>query len=88
EPPINGWVVSDWEKEIDRLMIVGAQELDETKRKQIYAQFQNIVQEQLPVIYLVNPLSLAAVRNRIEGIKYSALGGAFWNIHELTLSEN
>jgi peptide/nickel transport system substrate-binding protein len=87
QPPINGWVVSDWEQEIDRLMIAGAQELDETKRKEIYAEFQNIVQEQVPVIYLVNPLSLAAVRDRIEGIKYSALGGAFWNIHELTLSE-
>lgn len=88
EPPIKGWVVSDWEKEIDRLMIAGAQELDETKRKAIYAEFQNIVQEQVPVIYLVNPLSLAAVRDRIEGIKFSALGGAFWNIHELTLSKN
>ncbi|MFB2897708.1 ABC transporter substrate-binding protein [Aerosakkonemataceae cyanobacterium BLCC-F50] len=88
EPPINGWVVSDWEKEIDRLMIAGAQELDETKRKEIYAQFQNIVQEEVPVIYLVNQLSLAAVRNRIKGIKYSALGGAFWNIYELPLTEN
>ena len=88
QPPINGWVVSDWEKEIDRLMIAGAQELDENKRKQIYAKFQNIVQEELPVIYLVNPLSLTAVRNRVKGIKYSALGGAFWNIYELPLAEN
>jgi peptide/nickel transport system substrate-binding protein len=88
QPPITGWVVSDWEKEIDRLMIAGAQELDETKRKEIYAQFQNIVQEEVPVIYLVNPLSLAAVRNRIKGIKYSALGGAFWNLYELPLAEN
>ncbi|MFB2839207.1 ABC transporter substrate-binding protein [Floridanema evergladense] len=88
EPPINGWVVSDWEKEIDRLMIAGAQELDENKRKEIYAKFQNIVQEELPVIYLVNPLSLAAVRDRIKGIKYSALGGAFWNIYELPLAKN
>jgi len=88
QPPITGWVVSDWEKEIDRLMIAGAQELDENKRKEIYAKFQNIVQEELPVIYLVNPLSLTAVRNRIKGIKYSALGGAFWNIYELPLAEN
>ena len=29
--------------------------------------------------YLVNPLSMTAVRARFEGIQYSALGGAFWN---------
>jgi len=28
------------------------------------------------------------VRDRVEGIEYSALGGAFWNIHELRISED
>ncbi len=37
------------------------------------------------MIYLVNPYSLAAVRNRIEGIEYSALGGAFWNVEKLKI---
>ncbi|MCU0568876.1 MAG: ABC transporter substrate-binding protein [Oculatellaceae cyanobacterium Prado106] len=83
EPPITGWEVTDWEKEIDRLFIAGARELDDQKRRVIYNQFQQIVQEQLPFIHLVNPLSLQAVRNRITPIKFSASGGAFWNIHEL-----
>ena len=82
DPPLYNWTVSDWEKEIDRLFIEGARELDETKRKAIYAKFQQIVQEQLPFFYLVNQLSLDAVRDRIQGIQYSALGGAFWNIYE------
>jgi len=30
---------------------------------------------------------MTAVRDRVEGIEYSALGGAFWNIHELRISE-
>ena len=78
-----GWEVADWEAKINDLYIQGAQELDEQKRKAIYAESQKIVQEYLPVIHLVNPLSLQAVRNRVKGIQHTALGGAFWNIHEL-----
>jgi peptide/nickel transport system substrate-binding protein len=44
--------------------------------------------EYLPLIYLVNPFSLAAVRNRIEGIEYSPLGGAFWNIERLKIQSD
>ncbi|MUG96204.1 ABC transporter substrate-binding protein [Scytonema sp. UIC 10036] len=86
--PIVGREISDWEKEIHRLYIKGAQELDENKRKAIYAETQRITQENLPFIYLINPLSMSAVRDRIKGIKYSALGGSLWNIHELQVTKD
>lgn len=86
-PPLEGRTVRQWEKDIEALYIQASRELDESKRKTLYAQAQAIVQEHLPYIYLVNPLSLAAVRDRIQGVEYSALGGAFWNIEELRLSE-
>uniref|UniRef100_A0ACD5GTS6 Uncharacterized protein n=1 Tax=Desertifilum tharense IPPAS B-1220 TaxID=1781255 RepID=A0ACD5GTS6_9CYAN len=41
----------------------------------------------MPFIYLINPLAMAAVRDRIQGVQYSALGGAFWNLHELRIEE-
>jgi peptide/nickel transport system substrate-binding protein len=85
DPPLKGWEVSSWEKEIDRLFAAGAQELDEKKRKVIYGQFQKIVQEQLPFIHLINELNLEAVRNRVKGLRFSAIGGAFWNLPELTV---
>lgn len=88
QPPITGRVVSDWEQEIGRLYIQGARELDEQKRKAIYAKTQQITQEHLPFIYLVNPLALSAVRDRIQGVKYSGLGGTLWNIHELKIVED
>lgn len=83
QAPVEGREVADWEAEIGRLYIKGAQELDEQQRKAIYAQAQRLVQEYLPLIHLVNPLSLAAIRNKIQGTKYSALGGTLWNVHEL-----
>ncbi|AFZ27172.1 ABC-type dipeptide transport system, periplasmic component [Cylindrospermum stagnale PCC 7417] len=84
---IEGWEVSPWERKIGELYIQGARELDEAKRKKIYGETQQITQENLPFIYLVNAYSLSAVRNRFEGIKFSALGGAFWNIHEIKITK-
>lgn len=87
QPPIIGREVTDWEQKIARLYVQGAQELDKAKRKAIYDETQRIDQEYLPFIYLVNPLSLAAVRNRIQGVKFSALGGSLWNAYELKVEE-
>ncbi|MDZ8108511.1 MAG: ABC transporter substrate-binding protein [Nostoc sp. DedQUE12a] len=83
DPPLIGWEVSDWEKQIDSLYIKGAQVLDENKRKEIYYEYQRIASEQLPFIHLVEGLNLQAVRDRFQGIQYTALGGPFWNLYEL-----
>ncbi|RUT01364.1 peptide ABC transporter substrate-binding protein [Dulcicalothrix desertica PCC 7102] len=85
-----GRKVNDWEKEIGRLYIEAAQELDDNKRKQIYGKTQQITQEYLPEIYLVTPLSLVAIRNRIQNVKFSALGAqgaTLWNKYELKVKE-
>ena len=87
ETELEGWEISEWEKEIDRLFAEGVQELDEVKRKKIYGEFQKIVAEQVPFLYLVNGLSFQAVRDRIQNLKYSALGGAFWNLYELKITQ-
>jgi peptide/nickel transport system substrate-binding protein len=84
---LKGWETAPWELEIERLYIQGAGELDEQKRRDIYLQTQRITQENLPFIYLVNPLSMEAARDHIQGIKYSELGGAFWNLYELKVVE-
>ncbi|NJR49886.1 MAG: ABC transporter substrate-binding protein [Leptolyngbyaceae cyanobacterium CSU_1_3] len=83
KPPIEGRVIADWEAEISRLYIEGSQELDETKRKAIYAKTQQLSQEYLPWIPLANGLLLAAVRDRVQPIQYPELGDALWNLREL-----
>jgi peptide/nickel transport system substrate-binding protein len=87
QKPIEGREVAPWEAEIGRLYIQATQEFDEAKVKEIYAKTQQITQENLPFIYLVNSLSMTAVRNRVEGIKYSAIGGAFWNLYEIKITK-
>lgn len=89
QPPLTNWQPSTWEREIDRLFAAGAQELDETRRQAIYASFQQIVQEQLPVTYLVHELALMAVRNRVQGIDYSGLPSwGLWNIETLNVVDD
>ncbi|WP_332863218.1 ABC transporter substrate-binding protein [Pannus brasiliensis] len=80
---LEGQEVADWEEKIAQLYIQGSQELDPAKRKVIYDEIQHLQNEYVPFIYLVNPLSLGAVRNCFEEIQYSALGGEFWNLDEL-----
>ena len=87
QTPVEGREIASWEAEIGRLYVQGAKEVDEAKRKAIYAETQRLTQEYLPFIYLVNPIGLLAVRDRIQNIKYSAYGGPIWNIYELKAVE-
>jgi peptide/nickel transport system substrate-binding protein len=82
--PVTDQEVAPWEKEISDLYIKGAQELDETKRIKIYYETQRLTQENLPFIYLVNSLSLHAIRNNLTGVKPSNLG-QLWNLYEVKI---
>ena len=89
---IEGREVSDWENKIHQLYIQGGKESDEAKRKAIYAQTQQISQENLPFIHLFNPLALAAARNTIENLKYTSIfpapGNYVWNIYEMKVNKD
>ena len=88
QPTLKGWQRSPWESKIDQLFVQGAQTFEEQARQQIYAEFQQIVQEEVPMIYLVNEMSLMVARDRIQGIQYSGLPTwGLWNIAELKISD-
>ena len=88
ELQLTGREVYDWEQRISDLYVQAAQELDDNKRKALYLETQKLVQENLPFIHLVGQYSMSAVRNKIENVKYTALGGTLWNIEELKIVEN
>jgi peptide/nickel transport system substrate-binding protein len=88
--PVQNHKSAEWEKKIDDLYIQAAQEFDENKRRKLYVESQIVTQENLPFIYLVNPLTFAAISNDIKGINYSAengVKGAFWNLYELKVGK-
>jgi peptide/nickel transport system substrate-binding protein len=73
---------TEWEAEIDKIFREGAQEMDETKRRAMYARWQEIVAKQQPFVYTVTPNVLAAVRNKYGNLKPSNTGGVSWNSDE------
>lgn len=85
--PLQGRTVADWERQIGDLYIQAAQELDEAKRKELYAESQRLTQEYLPFVYLVNQETIAAVRDRVQGVEYTALKGAYWNLQDQSIAE-
>ncbi|MBE9062040.1 ABC transporter substrate-binding protein [cf. Phormidesmis sp. LEGE 11477] len=87
-PPLPGREVYPWEQQISDLYVQAAQELDEAERKALYTETQELVQENLPFIHLVGQYSMSAVRDKIENVKYTALGGTLWNIYELKITQN
>jgi len=72
-----------WEAEIDRIFNDGAQELDQELRKAMYFRWQEIVVEQLPLIYTVLPASLMAIRNKFGNLNPTAYGGWLHNFEEI-----
>ena len=52
-----------WEAEIDELYIAASQELDHNERVQLYHRAQEIVAENVPLIYTTHSERLTAVRN-------------------------
>ncbi len=84
QPAITDYSPKPFEVEIDRLFQDGAREFDLQKRRAIYVKFQQLVQEELPIIHLVNDRAFMAVRNDIQGLDYNGLPfWGLWNIDEV-----
>lgn len=78
---------TDWETKIDSIFDASAIELDQNKRKQLFDEFQNIVAEELPVIYTVNQAALYAVKNKFGNVHPTAFAGVFHNIDEVYIKK-
>ncbi len=76
-----------WERELDLIFEKGALEVDFDKRKVYYDEYQQIIYDQRPIIYLYSPLNISAVRNKVKNLHPTPLGGTLHNIEELYIDE-
>ncbi len=70
-----------WEAEIDRLYVEGSRELDHRKRVEAYHRAQEIVAENLPLIYTTQIERLTATRNVFGNLTPTLYG--LWDIRYL-----
>ncbi len=73
--PLQDKPATDWEARVDALYNEGRFTLDRDRQKKIYDEYQRLLLEQLPVIYIVHPLQFAAVRNKWDNVFYDTLNG-------------
>lgn len=72
-----------WEAELDSLVGAGVTTADTAARKRAYDRLQQVVREQLPLVYLGHYEEMTAVRNRFGNIHPTPLGGSIHNIDRI-----
>jgi peptide/nickel transport system substrate-binding protein len=76
-----------WESEIDALMKAQATAVNPQLRKKAFDRVQEIVSDEAPILFLVNPSVLDAVSPAVRGAAPSPLPPhLYWNIEHLSLA--
>lgn len=71
----------------DKLLEKGRTTVDQNQRKQIYGEFQRIIAEDQPLVFLYYPKSITGVRDRIGGVKPPTAAGLFLHEDEWFIKE-
>jgi peptide/nickel transport system substrate-binding protein len=75
-----------WEARIDELMEAQAASTDPSRRKAYFDEVQQIVADQAPIVFLVNPNVLAAVSPNLKNVAVAVVGPqVIWNAERLYL---
>jgi len=77
--PLQQKPATAWEATIDELYWQGYSERDPVKAKKIWDQFQRIILDEVPIMYTVYEVGLAAYRNTWGNIRADALGAPDFN---------
>lgn len=73
----------DFEKRIDELFIKGALATKFEDRKKYYDEYQKIIYDEKPFIYIYSPTRIVAIRDKFKNIFPTSLGGVTYNIEEI-----
>ena len=73
--PLQDEPYTEWEARVDYLYNEGRFTIDKDKAKAIYDEYQQLLLDQAPMIYVVYPLSFLAVRDKWANVFYDTLNG-------------
>ena len=78
----------DFEKKIDEMFIKGALATKFEDRKKYYDEYQKIIYDEKPFIYIYSPTVIVAIRDKFKNIFPTSLGGVTYNIEEIYICES
>ena len=77
---------TDWEKQIDDLMVTVMGSVDQSERKRAFDEIQKIFADNLPVLYFVAPRLYMAADTRVGGLTPAILRPQLlWNVEHMTV---
>ena len=77
---------TDWEKQIDDLMLKVMTSVDQDERKKTFDEVQKVFAANLPVLYFVAPRMYMGVSERVGGLSPSVIRPQLlWNIDRMTV---
>lgn len=74
--PLQSEPATEWEARIDELYQKGQRTIDTVERKKIYDEYQKILLEELPFIYLVYPDGFVAYKRQVKNLYLDNLSGS------------
>lgn len=73
----------DWERKLDKIMDEASLKIKFEDRKKLYDQYQQIIYDEKPIIYLYSPIRVVAIRKKFGNIYPSTLSGVAYNFDEI-----
>lgn len=77
-----------FEKRLDEIFDKAALETNFNKRKLLYDEYQQIIYDEKPIIYLYSPVRIVAIRKKFKNVFPSPLAGVAYNIEEIYEDKN
>jgi len=74
-------------KKVDELLESGARELDQNKRKAIYSEYQKIIVDEVPVIFVYSNLYTDVVSKKVKGGIRNFPGSGPTDLHKWWIEE-
>lgn len=76
-----------WEVQLDNIMDAASLKITFKDRKKLYDQYQQIIYDEKPIVYLYSPIRVIAIRKKFGNIYPSPLAGVTYNLDEIYIKD-
>ncbi|MEI8128428.1 MAG: ABC transporter substrate-binding protein [bacterium] len=77
----------DWEVKLDKIIDEASLKITFNDRKKLYDEYQQIIYDEKPIIYLYSPIRVIAIRKKFGNIFPSPLSGVTYNLDEIYVKQ-
>lgn len=76
-----------WESKLDKIIDEASLKITFKDRKKLYDEYQQIIYDEKPIIYLYSPIRVTAIRKKFGNIYPSPLSGVAYNLDEIYIKD-